>query len=211
MFGNKKDRQIIGIAIEFNVTAIGQWLRSDAEFKDIPNIDRDWKNVAVQRYAIDMFPIGLESNAYFHRSKKSLSQNISGVDYLENVTDSEVKFILDKKVKIEGLEWEMWQGCISLIVHFNGTRNLVLLTPVLSEVAVLESTGRVPKHKKASTNLIRSRMEDVEIEVPYSFGHDNKPEEFTKVWRRNSSYSSLVYYNALGRVSFSIMNGEVEY
>ncbi len=53
--------------------------------------------------------------------------------------------------------------------------------------------------------------EEIEIDVPYSFDDNNNPKEFMKIWRGSASHRSLGYGNALGHISFSTLNFEVEY
>ena len=83
MFNTKKDRMVVEVTIEFNITAIGEWLKAGGKFEDIDKIKREeyggWKDAVTQKYVIDMLPIGQESNAYYHRGKGVISQNISGI------------------------------------------------------------------------------------------------------------------------------------
>lgn len=211
MFNTKKDRRVVEITIEFNITAIGEWLKNGGKFEDIVNLNRDWKDAVIQTYVIDMLPIGQESNAYFHRNKGVISQNIAGIDYLENVSDEEIRYVLEKETKIERLAWEMWRGCLSLSADGSENRGLILLTPPLTEVVELERTGRIGRHEKATTDLVKAITEEIEIDVPYSFDESNNPKEFTKVWRGSAIDRSLGYGNALGHVSFSTRNLEVGY
>ena len=72
------------------------------QFEDIDKIKREkygaWKDAVTQKYVIDMLPIGQTSNAYFHRNKGVISQNIGGIDFLENA-NGDVKYITEKEVK----------------------------------------------------------------------------------------------------------------
>lgn len=43
---------------------------------------------------IDMFPIGNIDNAYFHRNKGIISQNIGGIDFLENAKEDANKNLI---------------------------------------------------------------------------------------------------------------------
>ncbi|KKS07574.1 MAG: hypothetical protein A2570_00450 [Candidatus Brennerbacteria bacterium RIFOXYD1_FULL_41_16] len=206
MFNTKKDRMVVEITIEFNISAIGKWLKSGGKFEDIDKLKRDWKDAVTQKYVIDMLPIGQSSNAYFHRNKGVISQNIWGIDYLENAKE-DIKYIAEKEAKIGMLSWDMWRGCLGLKAH----KNLILLTPPLTEVVELETTGKLKKHEKASGDLRKAMTEEIEINVPYSFDDNNNPKEFMKVWRGSASDRSLGYGNALGHISFSTLNFEVEY
>jgi len=203
MFNTKKDRRVIEIEIAFNITAIGEWLKSGGKFEDIDKIKREefgaWKDAVTQIYRIDMLPIGQTSNAYFHRNKGVISQNIGGIDFLENANE-DIKYIAQKESKIGVLSWDMWRGCLGLKAH----KNLILLTPPLTEVVELETTGVLSK-----PGFIKD--EDTKVKVPVSFDDNNKPKEFMEVWRGSASDRSLGYGNALGHVSFSTLNFEVEY
>jgi len=203
MFNTKKDRRVVEITIEFNITAIGEWLKAGGKFKDIDKIKREkygaWKDGVTQKYVIDMFPIGQTSNAYFHRNKGVISQNIGGIDWLENAKE-DVKYIAEKEVKIGVLQWKMWRGCLGLETN----KNLVLLTPPLTEVVELETKGVLSKPGRIIDEYTK-------IKVPVSFDDNNNPKEFMEIWRGSASDRSLGYGNALAHVSFSTLNFEVEY
>lgn len=203
MFNTKKDRSVIEVTIEFNITAIGEWLKAGAKFEDIDKIKREkygaWGDPVTQKYVIDMLPIGQSSNSYFHRNKGVISQNIGGIDFLENAS-RDIKYIAEKEAKIGVLQWEMWRGCLGLKVN----KNLILLTPPLTEVVELETKGVLSKPG-------RIMDKDVKIKVPYSFDDENKPKEFMEIWRGSASDRSLGYGNGLAHVSFSTLNFEVEY
>lgn len=203
MFNTKKDRMVVEVTIEFNITAIGEWLKAGGKFEDIDKIKREkygaWKDAVTQKYVIDMLPIGQTSNAYFHRNKGVISQNIGGIDFLENA-NNDVKYIAQKEAKIGILAWEMWRGCLGL----KANKNLILLTPPLSEVVELETKGVLSKPGGV-------RDEDVKMKVPVSFNDDKSPKEFMEIWRGSASDRSLGYGNGLAHVSFSTLNFEVEY
>jgi len=207
-FNEKKDRRVVEITIEFNVTAISEWLKAGGKHEDIDKIKREkygaWRNAIVQKYIIDMLPIGKNDNAYFHRNKVVISQNIGGIDYLENAS-GDIKYIAGKEPKITVLSWDMWRGCLGLNAGgANGKRNIILLTPPLTEVTELEVKGVL-------SNPGTVMADDTKIKVPISFDNENKPKEFMEVWRGSASSRSLGYGNALGHVSFSTLNFEVEY
>ena len=214
MFNTKKDRRVVEVTIEFNITAIGGWLKAGGKFKDIDKIKREkygaWGDAVTKKYVIDMLPIGQTSNAYFHRNKGVISQNISGFDCLENAKE-DIKYIAQKEAKIGKLSWDMWRGCLGLNVQGKTERSMILLTPPLTEVVELERTGRIGRHEKATTDIVKAITEEIEIDVPYSFDDNNNPKEFMKVWRGSASDRSLGYGNALAHVSFSTLNFEVEY
>lgn len=207
MFNTKKDRRVVEVTIEFNISAIGQWLSTGGKFEDIDKIDREWKDAVTQKYVIDMFPIGQSDNAYYHRNKGVISQNISGIDFLDDAKE-DIKYIAKKEAKIEMLSWDMWRGCLGLNIQGNAIKSIMLLTPPLTEVVELETTGKL---KKAPTNLMKAMTEEIEIDVPYSFDDSNNPKEFMKVWRWSPNDRLLRYGNALGHISFSTSNGEVMY
>lgn len=203
MFNTKKDRRVVEIEISFNITAIREWLKAGGKFEDIDKIKREkygvWKDAVTQVYMIDMFPIGNIDNAYFHRNKGIISQNIGGIDFLENAKE-DVKYIAEKEAKIGVLQWEMWRGCLGL----KANKNLILLTPPLAEVVELETKGVLSKPCGV-------KDEDTKIKVPVSFDDNNNPKEFMEIWRGSASDRSLGYGNALAQVSFSTLNFEVEY
>jgi len=203
MFKTKKDRRVVEVAIEFNITAIGEWLKAGGKFEEIDKIKGEergaWGDAVIQKYVIDILPMGQTSDAYFHRNKGIISQNIGGIDFLENA-EEDVKYIAEKETKIEVLQWEMWRGCLGL----KANKNLILLTPPLTEVIELETKGVLSKSGGVND-------EDVKIKVPISFNDDKSPKEFMEIWRGSASDKSLGYGNSLAHVSFSTLNYEVEY
>lgn len=180
------------------MTAISEWLKAGGNFEGIANLERDWQNGVIQKYVIDMFPIGKMSNAYLHRNKSVISQNIAGIDFLDDAKQ-DLKY-LAKGAKIEALAWEMWRGCLVLRVN----KNSIMLTPPLAEVVELETQGKLSNPGSYSA-------EDTKIKVPVSFDENNQPKKFIEVWRGSASDTSLGYGNALGHVSFSTRNLKVLY
>lgn len=203
MFNTKKDRLVVEVTIEFNITAIGEWLKAGGKFEDIDKIKREeygyWKDAVIQKYVIDILPIGQTSDAYFHRNKGVISQNIGGIDFLENAKE-DVKYIAQKEAKISMFQWEVRRGCLRL----KANNNLILLTPPLTEVTELETKGVLSKPGRIGD-------ENTKIKVLVSFDENNNPKEFMEIWRGSASDRSLGYSNALANVSFSILNFEVEY
>ena len=206
MFNTKQDRRVIEIEIAFNITAIGEWLKAGGKLEDIDKIKREefgaWKDAVTQIYIIDMLPIGQTSNAYFHRNKGVISQNIGGIDFLVNARE-EIKYFAKNEAKIGMLSWNMWRGCLRLDVQGNAQKNMILLTPPLTEVVELETKGVLSK-----PDMVRD--DGTKIKVPVSFDDNNNPKEFMEIWR-SASDRSLGYGNALAHVSFSTLNFEVEY
>lgn len=206
MFNTTKDRRVVEITIEFNVDAIIDWLNSGGKSEDIDKIKREeygsWGNDVTQKYLIDMLPIGNISNAYYHRNKGVISQNISGIDYLRNV-DDETKFRF-KKAEVESLEWSTWNGQLLLMIRTAKGKKIIAASPSLIEAIELERKGKL-------SNGGNLRNEDEEIRVAISLNQDGSPKEFMKMWRGSPSSQSVGYGNALGHISFSILNFEVEY
>lgn len=206
MFNTKPDRQVVEITVQFNIFDILDWLKSGARSEDIGKIDKNWGHNMVQKYVIDMLPIGKTSNAYFHRGKGLISQKIAGIDYLNNA-DEETKFFA-KKQKLEALEWSIWNGCLLLMIHVDGQRKIISATPVLTEVIELEKTGKI----KDSRNSLRD--EDIKISVPISLNEEGGPKDSIDMWKWYAilGQSSVSYGNGLGRISFSSsLLFEVEY
>lgn len=203
---NTKDRQVVEITIEFNITAITEWLFSGGKFEDIDKIKREkfgsWGNSITQKYVLDMLPIGKTDNAYYHRNKSLISQNISGIDYLGNANE-EVKFLL-KKAEVYGLEWSVWKGSLLLMVQRKEGREIIFATPPLTEVIELETKGKL-----ANGGSLRDK--DQKMKVVVSLNEDGTPKESLEIWRVSASNKSLGYNNSLGHVSFSTLNFEVEY
>ncbi len=200
MFNAKKDRMVVEITIEFNITAIGKWLKGGGRFEDIDKLKRDWDGALIQKYVIDMLPIGQTSNAYFHRNKGIISQNITGFDYLESANEDIRIHLKIEPSNIANLGWDMWRGRLLL-----KTRDkLLLMTPPLTEVVELETTGELSSFSGA--------LEDTKITVPVSFekDHPDHPKEFMEIWQ-GAGPKSLGYGNALGHVSFSTDFFKVEY
>jgi hypothetical protein len=203
---NIEDRRVVEITIEFNITGIIEWLKSGGKFEDIDKIKRDeygsWGDSITQKYVIDMLPIGKTSNAYYHRSKNLVSQNLSGIDYLGKV-DEETKFLL-RKDEIQTLEWSIWRGSLLLMIHGKKGREIIFATPPLTEVIELETKGKLNNGGSLKDN-------DQKIKVVISLNEDGTPKESMEIWRGSASDRSLGYGNALGHVSFSTLNFEIEY
>lgn len=198
MFNSKKDRQIVELCIEFNLTAIDKWLEAGSKIEDIEKMPKDWGSDDVKlSYYIDVFPNGHNSDMYFHRKKGVISGNVGGIDYLENVGE-EIEFYL-KSSKIKVLSWRSWREFIGLDVN----QNAILLAPV-EEIVELQ-TSRVLKNGGSI------RDEDKKIRVPIVFDDQNNPKEFTEIWRGSASNRSVGFSNALGSISASTLNFEVEY
>lgn len=204
---NTKDRSVVEITIEFNVTAIVEWLKSGGKFKDIDKIKREeygsWGDSITQKYIIDMLPIGKTDNAYYHRSKGLISQNISGIDFLEK-TNEETKFLLKEKDAQMFFQWRIWKGSIILMVHSKDIKEIIFATPPLIEAIELETKGKL-------INGGNLRDEDQKIKVAVCLNEDGTAKESLDIWRGSASSQSLGYGNALGHVSFSTLNFEIEY
>lgn len=198
MFNTKKDRQIVELCIEFNLTAIDAWLEAGSIIEDIEKIPKDWNSNDIKlSYYIDVLPNGQNSDMYFHRKKGVMSGNVGGIDYLENV-DEDLKYYF-KKSKIKVLSWLPWRQFIGLDVN----QNAILLAPV-EEIVELQ-TNRVLKNGGSI------RDEDKKIRVPILYDDQNNPKEFTEIWRGSASDRSIGFSNALGSISASTLNFEVEY
>ena len=205
MFNTKKDRGVVEITIEFNIGEIGTWLKKGAKFEDINKIERSTRWDIKKKYVIDMFPIGKSDNAYFHRNKGLISQNIAGIDFLKkdesfvSWNDENVTYITKDKVGV--LEWGIWHGGLALYAD----ENPILLTPPLTELRELETEGVLSSKRSGFKD------EDTKIKVPVSFDDNNDPKEFMEIWRGSANKRALGYGNALAHVSFSTLNFEVEY
>lgn len=204
MFNTKPDRRVVEITIQFNMSGIFDWLKSGGKSEDIDKIDRNWGNTITQKYIIDMLPIGKTSNAYYHRSKGLISQNLGGVDYF-GTADEEMK-LYTEDLGLGALEWSIWKGCLLLMIQVNGNRKIICATPALTEVVDLETKGRI-------NNTGSLRDDDIKMCVPISLDDQGNPKDFIDTWKWYGivGNSSVGYGNGLGRASFSIVNFEVEY
>jgi hypothetical protein len=192
MFGTKKDRGVVALTIEFNLTAIGKWLNDNGETKDIEKMNKFWDEYSevIQRYHIDVLPNGQVSDMYFHREKGVITNVDGGIDYLRNV-DNNLKSFL-KNTKIEVLAWGSLRQSVSLRVNEKN----ILFAPV-DEIIELQ------KDRKLKNGKLDLFAEPQKIKVPISFDDDNQPKEFAEVWRISRSPNSVGYQNALGSVSAS--------
>jgi len=199
MFNNKKDRQLVELVIEFNLTAIGKWLDDNGEIEDIEKIEKNWKDSMIQRYFIDMMPNGQNSDMYFHRGRGVISSNIGGVDCFENAPVSMQNFC--RRNKILSLQWGSWRQYISLRVN----NKPILLAP-LTDLAELYVDGELKKGGYP-------KDDEQKIKVPISFesAESKQPKAFIEIWRGSPSSQSVGYSSALGSVSASTLNFEVEY
>lgn len=205
MFNLSKDRQVVEAMIEFNITAINDWLESGGKFEDIDKIEKEWDDDAVIKdYVIDILPVGTNSNAYFHRTKGAVTQNISGYDFLKN-TDKGIRYYIDGlDSQIKKFSWHMWRGSIGLKVFGDSEDRLILITPVLNDLLDLERKGKVSESDGPEGD-------GVLIKVPVSYYKENKPNETLEILRRSSCPQTVWYKNGLASVSFSVLNFEVEY
>lgn len=198
MFKPKTDRQIVELAIEFNLSAISKWLDENDEIEDIEKIPKDWGSDAVTlSYYVDILPNGQNSDMYFHRKKGVISGNVGGIDFLENVDKDLEQFLKSSQIKM--LSWSPWRQFIGLDVN----KKTILLAPV-EEIVELQ-VNRVLKNGGSIKD------EEKKIRVPLSFDDQNNPKEFIEIWRGNASDRSVGFSNALGSVSASTLNFEVEY
>jgi|GEM_PF-3099084 len=205
MFNIKPDRRVVEVNINFNVSGIIRWLESGAKSEDIDKIDRDWGDDRIQQYIIDMIPIGKTNNAYYHRNKGLISQNLAGIDYLSSA-DENLKVHV-KKQGVESLEWSIWKGCLHLIVQVDGQRKIISATPSLIEVVELETKGKI------TNGYANLKDDDVKISVPI-LDEEGNSKDFIDTWKWYGflGNSSVSYGNALGRVSFSVpIYSSVEY
>lgn len=198
MFNTKRDRQIVELCIEFNLTAIDKWLDTGSKIEDIKKIPKEWNGDDVKlSYYIDVLPNGKSSDMYFHRKKSIISGSVGGIDYLENVDEDLEYYFKNSKIKV--LSWRPWRQFIGLDVN----QNAILLAPV-EEIVELQ-TNRLLKNGGSI------RDEDKKIQVPILFDDQNNPKEFTDIWRGSASNRSVGFSNALGSISASTLNFEVEY
>ncbi|MCK5027713.1 MAG: hypothetical protein KAS07_04805 [Candidatus Pacebacteria bacterium] len=198
MFNTKKDRYIIELAIEFNLSAINKWLNKSGKEEDIAKISKDWGNDDVWlNYYIDVLPSGQSSDMYHHRKRGVISNNVGGTDFLENVDQNIEHFLKSSNIKM--LAWEPWREFLSLEVN----KKLILLAPV--EEFVELQVNRVLKNGGSPKD------EEKKIKVPISFDDQNNPEELIEIWRGSASNRSVGFSNALCSISASTLNFEVEY
>lgn len=208
MFNLKKeDRRTIEVTIQFNLTRILQWLKSGGSIENINKINHGWDtNDIVQKYVIDIIPIERASNAFYHRNKGAISQQIAGTDYLRNIDESLKLF--NRKQRLQAFKWKMSrvQGRgILLMVEVDEEVKVILLTPELTEVVELENKGKIEN--------ARNSTDDTKMSISTTIDNDGKPQEFIDIWKWHGfpSYLSIVYGNGLGRVSFEIPHFDIEY
>jgi hypothetical protein len=199
MFSAKKDRQIVELTIEFNLSAISKWLDESGEVENVEKIEKNWGDDDIEKlsYYIDMLPSGQNSDIYYHRKKGVMSGNVGGIDFLENVDPNLEDFLKNSKIKM--LDWGLWRQFIGL--HVN--KKIILLAPI-EEIVELQLNGVL----KNGGSL---KDEETKIKVPILFDDKNNPKEFIEIWRGSSSDRSIGFSNALGLVSASTLNFEVEY
>ncbi len=198
MFNTAQDRRVIEITIRFNVSGIIRWLDSGGKPEDIDKISRDWGDDSFQQYIIDMMPIGKTSNAYYHRNKGLISQNLGGIVYLSKA-DEDLKFYAEKQL-LGTFEWTIWKGCFLLMIQVDGERKVISATPVLTEVIELETKGKIINgYQSLGTD-------DIKISVPTALDDKGNQKDFMDIWKWYGflGNSSVSYGNALGLVSFSV-------
>jgi len=199
VFRSKKDRHVVELAIEFNLSAIHEWLDKGGEIKDTEKMAKDWDSDAViQSYFIDVLPNGNMSDMYFHRRKGIISSNVGGVDYFENVDENLKRFL--NNTKIERLSWNYWRTSLGLTAN----QKPVLCVP-LAELAKLQVAGEFEK------GGYFEKAQKIKVPISYESAFENKPKEFIEVWRASNSPRSVGYKNALASVAASTLNFEVEY
>lgn len=200
MFNIEKNSHVVELVIEFNLTAISKWLDSNCKIVDIEQIEYNYKNTIIQSYYIDVLPNRPYNNMYFHRNKGVVSNNVGGIDHLENVNKDIKQFIKQSASKIQIIEWGYWFEY--LFLHVNGKP--ILLVPI-EEFQILQNGGIL---KNQSKKLGREKRL---IEVPVSFKKDGTATEHIQIWRNSSSSKSVGYNNTLGSVAASTLSFEVEY
>ena len=201
------DRRIIEISIRFNLTGIFKWLEAGAKREDIIKIDRDYGDSFIKSYIIDMIPIGKTSNAFYHRGKGLISESLDGIDDLRNLDEESKSYLKKQSLDTLNLQWRILQGQLELIITVNEKVYIIAVTPILTEVAELESTGEIKSSKESSDN------DDIKISVPISFNKDGSIKDSIDMWKSYAflGHSSVSYHNGLGSVSFSVPHFNVEY
>lgn len=225
MFKSRKDRRVVELTIEFNLTAINKWLSSNSDIKDIEKIEQGyekWEDCFVRLYNIDVLPSGESSDMYFHREKNIISNNIGGIDYLEGseagltrmeknikhvskfsydeTSRDEIIVFLKNKNEIHTIGWKRWREFISFEIN----NKPILLVPI-EEFGILMVGGKLNNESKTL------RGEKRLIDVPILFSENNQPTEHIKILRTSNSSDSIGYSNALCSIGASALSFEVEY
>lgn len=225
MFKSKKDRRVVDLTIEFNLTAINRWLSSSGDIKDVEKIEQGherWEDCFVRLYNIDVLPNGESSDMYFHREKNIISNNIGGIDYLEGSEagltrmEKNIKYVskfsydetsryeisdfLKNKNEIHTISWKRWREFLSFEIN----NKPILLVPI-EEFGILMKGGKLNNESKTLGGEKRL------IDVPILFSENNQPTEHVKISRTSNSSDSVGYSNALCSVGASALSFEVEY
>lgn len=225
MFKSKKDRKVLEINIEFNLTAINKWLSENGEIKDIEITSKSWEDCFVRFYNIDVLPNGENSDMYFHREKNIISNNIGGIDYLEGSESGLVRMeknlkyaskfsydeisrddainFLKNKNEIHTISWRRWREFISFEIN----QKPIILVPI-NEFGILMLEGKL----KNTREFGKERKDgEILIDVPVLFSENDQPTEHIQVLRSSQTGESISYKNALCCVSASTLSFEVEY
>lgn len=182
MFNTKKDREVINITIEFNLSAISLWLKKNGEIQDIETTEKFWgANIVKQSYFIDVIPNGKRSDSYFHRNKSTISSNIDGIDYFDNSNEGIKRFVKDNN--IQSLSWAYWGEHICLYVN----KKPIIFTP-LFEFLQLQELGSLSNPNIGLAN------EKIKVKTPL------ESKNFIEIWRTCLSSRAVGYHNVLGTV-----------
>ncbi|TSC79131.1 MAG: hypothetical protein G01um101425_768 [Candidatus Peregrinibacteria bacterium Gr01-1014_25] len=206
MFGHKKDRHVVELIVQFNLTAIDTWLHDGAKIENI-EVGKKWQTEdIIKSYFVDILPSGNNSLIFFHRESKKFANSLAASDWI-NIEDlMKVKSSSKshgKKNEIQGFEWEFWHDFICTYVHVNGTRAYLLAAP-FDEIYRLHTVGELETKKFEGDSNV--------IEVPSRWdekgGYDYK--NSLKIQRR-CNQRSVGYSNSLACVSANVSNSQVLY
>jgi hypothetical protein len=208
IFDSDKDRSIVKLTIQFNLTAIHTWLDANPQkeggndektdgsyWRTIEKTKDEWEYGTVRSYHIDVLPNGRTHDFYFHRAKKSFSNYVDGFEANDGKKWT--------SQRIEMLEWEYWRKSIALKV--NGGHP-IFLAP-LTEFGELQVFGEL---KNADYSAQPSK-----IKVPVRFeSQSDKPIEFLEVGRICNHPHSITYKGTLASVTAftsGLLGMKVEY
>ena len=202
IFDKKPDGYILELNLEFNLSEIGAFLKSELKEGEVPTIPRyEWDNPIIQSYTIFVLPIGKDTDWYYHKNINKFSHAIQGTHILNEATHPQIN--LEKFCNEYGvftLEWKLWRGCLSMKVIGENSK-LLLLAP-LEEAALLQTSER--------TTSTEFWPEKKVIKVPASFNDDGEPESYIEICETIAK-DHVIYSNLLASLSIVVSKGEVFY
>ncbi len=209
MFKKQQPKYIVQFQIDFNLSEVKDWIKEGGDIQKLGKNEPHWygemdeeiKNPFLNSYVIDIIPNSLGLDCYYHSKVGRITNNIGGVDYLENTTQEITDFC--ERNGIRKFVWGLWRQYITVKVN----NKLALVVP-LDKIIELQIKGKLSR-----ANFIHETLDNygLRLDVPISFDDKGVAKETISVWHSTVSTESVGYFNEIVSISASTLNFKVEY